>query len=90
MDLSAAEVKRATMPASPSSPQTTNHPISGPNGSEILVRCLQAEGVKFLSDTDTEIVAHVSPDQRPSGLERGARVLAWWEPDAARLLVPKR
>jgi len=44
MDLSAAEVKRATM-APPSSPQTTQ---SDPNGSEILVRCLQAEGVKFL------------------------------------------
>ena len=44
MDLSAAEVKRATM-ALPSSPQTTQ---SDPNGSEILVRCLQAEGVKFL------------------------------------------
>lgn len=44
MDLSAAEVKRATM-APPSSPQTTH---SDPNGSEILVRCLQAEGVKFL------------------------------------------
>jgi acetolactate synthase-1/2/3 large subunit len=44
MDLSAAEVKRATM-APPSSLQTT---ASEPNGSEILVRCLQAEGVKFL------------------------------------------
>ena len=44
MDLSAAEVKRATM-APPSSPQSTQ---SDPNGSEILVRCLQAEGVKFL------------------------------------------
>ncbi len=44
MDLSAAEVKRATM-APPSSPQTTH---SDPNGSEILVRCLQAEGVKHL------------------------------------------
>ncbi len=47
MDLSAAEVKRATM-APPSSPQTTQIPNSDPNGSEILVRCLQAEGVKFL------------------------------------------
>ncbi len=44
MDLSAAEVKRATM-APPSSPHTT---ASEPNGSEILVRCLQAEHVKFL------------------------------------------
>src|SRR5215470_14883139 len=41
MDMSAAEVKRAAS-AQP-------HPPSGePNGSEILVRCLQAEGVKYL------------------------------------------
>ncbi len=53
MDMSAAEVKRAAVadglaqPASsspnPQSPQSTE-----PNGSEILVRCLQAEGVKYL------------------------------------------
>ncbi len=42
MDMSAAEVKRAAT-AQPQSPHTTE-----PNGSEILVRCLQAEGVKFL------------------------------------------
>jgi acetolactate synthase-1/2/3 large subunit len=42
MDMSAAEVKRAAS----AQPQT---PISAePNGSEILVRCLQAEGVKYL------------------------------------------
>jgi len=42
MDMSAAEVKRAAS-AQP-------HPSSSsePNGSEILVRCLQAEGVKYL------------------------------------------
>jgi len=42
MDMSAAEVKRAAS-AQP-------HPASSaePNGSEILVRCLQAEGVKYL------------------------------------------
>ncbi|MCB2019456.1 MAG: acetolactate synthase 3 catalytic subunit [Rhizobacter sp.] len=40
MDMSAAEVKRAaTAQASPP---------TDPNGSEILVRCLQAEGVKYL------------------------------------------
>jgi acetolactate synthase I/II/III large subunit len=50
MDMSAAEVKRAAvidastaLNASPSS-----SPAAEPNGSEILVRCLQAEGVKFL------------------------------------------
>jgi len=44
MDMSAAEVKRAgsAQPASPHSPHRE------PNGSEILVRCLQAEGVKYL------------------------------------------
>ena len=44
MDMSAAEVKRAAM-AHPASP-----PMSArePNGSEILVRCLQSEGVKYL------------------------------------------
>ena len=45
MDMSSAEVKRA-ISAQPHSPQ---FPIpSDPNGSEILVRCLQAEGVNFL------------------------------------------
>jgi acetolactate synthase-1/2/3 large subunit len=41
MDMSAAEVKRAAS-AQP------NSPTEELNGSEILVRCLQAEGVKFL------------------------------------------
>lgn len=44
MDMSAAEVKRAAS-AQPSSPHIAT---AEPNGSEILVRCLQAEGVKFL------------------------------------------
>src|SRR6187402_3301734 len=44
MDMSAAEVKRAAS-AQPSSPHA---PSREPNGSEILVRCLQAEGVKYL------------------------------------------
>ena len=43
MDMSAADVKRASM-ASPQSPSLP----SDPNGSEILVRCLQAENVKFM------------------------------------------
>jgi acetolactate synthase-1/2/3 large subunit len=41
MDMSAAEVKRAASAQS-------NSPTDDPNGSEILVRCLQAEGVKYL------------------------------------------
>ena len=41
MDMSAAEVKRAASAQPPS-------PASDPNGSEILVRSLQAEGVKFV------------------------------------------
>jgi acetolactate synthase I/II/III large subunit len=41
MDMSAAEVKRAA------SAQPQN-PSADPNGSEILVRCLQAENVKYL------------------------------------------
>jgi acetolactate synthase-1/2/3 large subunit len=44
MEMSAAEVKRAAQ-AQPSSPAS---PAAEPNGSEILVRCLQAEGVKYL------------------------------------------
>ena len=44
MEMSAAEVKRAAL-AQASSPTAS---ASEPNGSEILVRCLQAEGVKYL------------------------------------------
>ena len=50
MDMSAAEVKRAAVVdglAQPASSSQTS-PSSDPNGSEILVRCLQAEGVKYL------------------------------------------
>jgi acetolactate synthase-1/2/3 large subunit len=43
MDMSAADIKRAASAAS----QAQTPPVE-PNGSEILVRCLQAEGVKFL------------------------------------------
>ena len=43
MDMSAAEVKRAAS----AQPHPSN-PSAEPNGSEILVRCLQAEGVKYL------------------------------------------
>lgn len=42
MDMSAADIKRAA------SAQPQNPPSAEPNGSEILVRSLQAEGVKFL------------------------------------------
>jgi acetolactate synthase I/II/III large subunit len=47
MDMSPAELKRA---ASAASSATDPHPGTPPelNGSEILVRCLQAEGVKYL------------------------------------------
>jgi len=49
MDMSAAEVKRAAAvvdgKAQPSSPSQN---AAEPNGSEILVRCLQAEQVKYL------------------------------------------
>ncbi len=41
MDMSAAEIKRAAT----AQPHT---PSEEPNGSEILVRCLQSENVKFL------------------------------------------
>jgi acetolactate synthase-1/2/3 large subunit len=41
MDMAAAEVKRAAT-AQPQSPD------ADPNGSEIIVRCLQAEGVKYV------------------------------------------
>lgn len=40
MNMSATEIKRAPAASSPAS--------TDPNGSEILVRCLQAEGVKYL------------------------------------------
>jgi len=60
MEMSAADVKRAATidsrapsssthpPVSPASPAASSAPGAELNGSEILVRCLQAEGVKFL------------------------------------------
>ena len=45
MDMSAADVKRA---ASAQTQPQARHLSAEPNGSEILVRCLQAEGVKYL------------------------------------------
>jgi acetolactate synthase I/II/III large subunit len=51
MDLSAAEVKRAASAIAPESRSPSSSSPSRPpelNGSDILVRCLQAEGVKFL------------------------------------------
>lgn len=47
MDMSAAEVKRAAS-AQPHSSSPSLPGSAEPNGSEILVRCLQAEGVKYL------------------------------------------
>jgi len=46
MDMSAAEVKRAASAHPHSSPPSSS--AEELNGSEILVRCLQAEGVKYL------------------------------------------
>ena len=61
MDMSTAEVKRAASSQPPAQVPLSSHlhanpdpqprpqvPCAEPNGSEILVRCLQAEGVKFL------------------------------------------
>ncbi|MEO7150829.1 MAG: biosynthetic-type acetolactate synthase large subunit, partial [Burkholderiaceae bacterium] len=42
MDMSAADIRRAASAQAPASPSPD------PNGSEILVRCLQAEGVRYL------------------------------------------
>jgi spermidine/putrescine transport system ATP-binding protein len=38
---------------------------------------------------DREIVAHVDEDERPSGINRGDRIWAAWEPSASRLLPPR-
>jgi acetolactate synthase I/II/III large subunit len=48
MDMSAAEVKRAALAPSSSQISPSQAPPADPNGSEILVRCLQAEGVQYL------------------------------------------
>jgi spermidine/putrescine transport system ATP-binding protein len=45
-----------------------------------VIRCVLRDA------TETEIVAHLNPDQRPPSLARGARVRISWEPVAARLL----
>jgi spermidine/putrescine transport system ATP-binding protein len=36
----------------------------------------------------TDLIAHVRPDQRPHGLERGVTVWATWDEDSCRLLTP--
>ncbi|HSI59886.1 MAG TPA: acetolactate synthase 3 catalytic subunit [Ideonella sp.] len=50
MDMSAADIKRASTDGRPHpQPQNPPHsPAKEPNGSQILVRCLQAEGVKYI------------------------------------------
>ncbi|WP_271009988.1 acetolactate synthase 3 catalytic subunit [Paucibacter sp. B51] len=49
MDMSSAEVKRVAASDGRAQPHSSNSPSSSElNGSEILVRCLQAEGVQFL------------------------------------------
>ena len=53
MDISTAEVKRAAVSDGLAKPASSSHDprspnAAEPNGSEILVRCLQAEGVKYL------------------------------------------
>ncbi|MEP7101737.1 MAG: thiamine pyrophosphate-binding protein, partial [Burkholderiales bacterium] len=45
MDISPTEMKRA---ASAQPIPSSSSPAAEPNGSEILVKCLQAENVKFL------------------------------------------
>ena len=53
MDMSAADVRRAASAHPPHPPGTD------PNGSEILVRCLQAEGVRFLWGYPGGAVLHI-------------------------------
>src|SRR6218665_4028685 len=48
MDMSSAEVKRAPAQSGTAQPHPTPSQASDLNGSEILVRCLQAEGVQYL------------------------------------------
>jgi len=48
MDMSAADVKRAAIVDAKAQSQPPHTTAAEPNGSEILVRCLQAEGVKYL------------------------------------------
>ena len=48
MDMSAADVKRAAIVDAKAQSHPPHAPNSEINGSEILVRCLQAEGVKYL------------------------------------------
>ena len=48
MDMSPSELKRAASAAAGSSTPSPAATRSDPNGSEILVRCLQAEGVKYM------------------------------------------
>ena len=47
MDMSPADIKRAATAAPQSPPASTDQPVEL-NGSEILVRCLQAENVRFM------------------------------------------
>ncbi len=47
-----------------------------------VIRCV-------LRDTaGTELVAHIRPEQRPDGLERGTRLWAIWDAGASCVLAP--
>ena len=48
MDMSAAEMRRPASPNPQSASSSGATPAREPNGSEILVRCLQAENVKYI------------------------------------------
>ena len=50
MEMSNADVKRNASASPPNASHSNPHPNSAqdPNGSEILVRCLQAENVKYI------------------------------------------
>jgi spermidine/putrescine transport system ATP-binding protein len=41
-------------------------------------------------DGGGEVLAHIDDDERPDGLERGARMTASWDPTGARLLPPRQ
>jgi len=57
----------------------------------LIEMIFQGPVVRFVlrDGDDREIIAHVDDDERPSGIARGDRIWASWDPTGSRLLPPR-